>query len=72
MSTITWRRIGTGVYQSGSGAFSVRFNNSAGQWMLLQRDDDAGSGWTWCQSYALLRDAKLGARWIADRALSDA
>lgn len=73
MKAITWHKVGTngngnGLYQSVDRKFRiVMFNNMTGRWHLLQLADTEFSDYDWCQSFALLRDAKQGAALIQQR-----
>ena len=60
-----FNRIAPGYYQTGNREFQIMFNNMTGQWQLLSLD--AEGDYQWCQSYALLKDAKMGAAWIVRR-----
>jgi len=61
-----WNKVGTGTYETGDRQFQAQRREDDGFWMLLQRNDDVIGNWEWCQTYNLLRDAKAGAKWIAE------
>jgi len=66
---LKFQMIAPGLYQTGNQQFQIMFNNESGLWQLLQLDSE--NDYEWCQSYALLRDAKQGAQWIVTQRVND-